>query len=143
MANIYKIIKTIEDNGGAVQDWAPLKSFQEKRLIVHNSKLYRIKENYNSSNSIINDIANDKLELLKVGSEERIIELSETIIANEDYILPLEYEVGSYDLNIFIEGFLFNRGQHYLEIGNPGEISSKIRFLSNIKSGYSLVVKIN
>ena len=57
------------------------------------------------------------------------------IEADSTYVLPLSYGVGSGQLRITVSGYIMYPGIDYEEIGNDGDISNQVKFLSNIEAG--------
>lgn len=65
-------------------------------------------------------------------TNRELITLSNTINSNENYTLPLKYEVGNDSLEVYYCDTKLKKNVDYNEIGNTGEISNTIQFLSSV-----------
>ena len=68
----------------------------------------------------------------QVALDQASITIENPIEANTDYTIPLNYTVGSEDLEVFYCGNKIQKDVDYTEVGNVGTISNKIQFKTAI-----------
>lgn len=68
----------------------------------------------------------------QVALDQASITIENPIEANTDYTIPLNYTVGSEDLEVFYCGNKLQKDVDYIEVGNVGIISNKIQFKTAI-----------
>lgn len=101
----------------------------------------------------------DKIERFAEKVNNKVIEIEEiidtlivtkTITLNEDvaeqaeYELPISYTVGNDSLKIHWQGVLLEQGEdgNYIEIGEPGQASNKVKFGWNLEAGETLIIEV-
>lgn len=68
----------------------------------------------------------------QIALDQASITIENPIEANTDYTIPLNYTVGSEDLEVFYCGNKIQKDVDYTEVGNVGTISNKIQFKTAI-----------
>lgn len=68
----------------------------------------------------------------QVALDQASVTIENPIEANTDYTIPLNYTVGSEDLEVFYCGNKLQKDVDYTEVGNVGTISNKIQFKTAI-----------
>lgn len=68
----------------------------------------------------------------QIALDQASITIENPIEANTDYTIPLNYTVGSEDLEVFYCGNKLQKDVDYIEVGNVGIISNKIQFKTAI-----------
>lgn len=110
-----------------------------------NDETVEFEEWFNRMKNQLSEDAAGKLQLeidsLKVTNH--LVTVNETIAENTDYIIPVNYTVGSDDLEIYWEGVLLIKDVNYTEVGTSGESSNIIQFLDwDVDVGESLMFKL-
>lgn len=86
---------------------------------------------FNNVKEILSEDAAGNL-LALIGNKttiNRVVVVTSTEIAeNTNYTIPLSYTVGDNSLEIFYMGEKLVKDEHYIEVGNEGEVSSIIQF---------------
>ena len=154
-ADIASDIDKLEAVGGGGSDSQGVREFTEgedyvaNSLLIHNSKLYIVKNPFTATI----DFSNHEADLEEVGKEYTPPETQEELVNNlvddieggVDYTLPngMSYIVGSKKLVIYVEGQMYFRGKHFTEVGNAGDVSSVIQFTSSVSKNYALLFRVN
>ena len=77
--------------------------------------------------------------------ETTIITLNENIAEQTEYELPISYTVGNDSLKIHWQGVLLEQGEdgNYIEIGEQGQASNKVKFGWTVKVGriFDFIIK--
>lgn len=68
----------------------------------------------------------------QIALDQASVTIENPIEANTDYTIPLNYTVGSEDLEVFYCGNKLQKDVDYTEVGNVGTISNKIQFKTAI-----------
>lgn len=87
-------------------------------------------------------------EITKIRKEQEIqlttVTVSTLIEKETEYTLPLKYVVGNHSLRVHWENVLLEEGEdgNYMEIGEPGTSSDKIKFGWDIEPGETLIIEV-
>ena len=70
--------------------------------------------------------------------------LNENVLEQTEYELPISYTVGNDSLKIHWQGVLLEEGEdgNYIEVGEKGQASNKVKFGWNLESGETLIVEV-
>jgi hypothetical protein len=72
--------------------------------------------------------------------EVKVVTIPEDIEPDTVYNIPLSYGVGSHQLRVTVSGYMMYPGVDYEEVGEEGEISNQVKFLTSIQRGSILGV---
>ena len=74
----------------------------------------------------------------------KTITLNEDVAEQTEYELPISYTVGNDSLKIHWQGFLLEQGEdgHYMEIGEKGQTSNKVKFGWDLEAGETLIIEV-
>lgn len=89
-----------------------------------------------SSNTNVHDYEQE----YNANPEVKVETIRNDIEPDTTYNLPLSYGVGSHQLRVTVSGYMMYPGVDYEEIGEEGEISNQIKFLTSIQAGSVLGV---
>ena len=84
-----------------------------------------------SSNTNIHDYEQE----YSATPEVKVVTIGNDIERDEIYNLPLSYGVGSHQLRITVSGYMMYPGEDYEEVGEEGQTSNQIKFLTSIEAG--------
>ena len=84
-----------------------------------------------SSNTNIHDYEQE----YSATPEVKVVTIGNDIEKDEIYNLPLSYGVGSHQLRITVSGYMMYPGVDYEEVGEEGQTSNQIKFLTSIEAG--------
>lgn len=75
---------------------------------------------------------------------EQVIQIASLILAGTEFELPFKYKVGNKSLCVHWENVLLEEGEegNYMEIGEPGQTSNKIKFGWDIEPGETLIIEV-
>lgn len=75
---------------------------------------------------------------------KQVIQISSLIPAGTEYELPCNYKVGNKSLSVHWENVLLEEGEegNYMEIGEAGATSNKIKFGWDIEPGETLIIEV-
>ena len=110
----------------------------------NNENQFDVKKALNDNLDKIDDFAGN----IKTKIDTLIV--TKTIILNEDveeqteYEFPISYTVGNDSLKIHWQGVLLEQGEdgNYIEVGEPGQASNKVKFGWNLESGETLIIEV-
>lgn len=99
-------------------------------------------ENLNSLQNNAEEAINNVEKNLTISKQ--IVKIDSLIPAETEYILPCNYKVGSNSLIVHWENVLLEEGEegNYMEIGEPGSTSNKIKFGWDIEPGETLIIEV-
>ncbi len=74
----------------------------------------------------------------------KTITLNEDIAEQKEYELPISYRVGNDSLKIYWQGVILEQGEdgNYIEVGEKGQASNKVKFGWNLEAGETLVIEV-
>ena len=109
----------------------------------NNTNAFDVKKALNDNLDKIDDFAeNIKTEINSL-VERKIVKITEDILAETEYELPINYVVGNRNLKIFWENVLLEEGEegNYIEVGEPGQTSNKVKFGLDLEPGETLIIE--
>ena len=110
----------------------------------NNTNQFDVKKALNDNLDKIDDfVGNIKTEINTL-INKKIVKITEDILAETEYELPISYTVGSGNLKIFWENVLLEEGEegNYMEVGDKDSTSNKIKFGWDIEPGETLIIEV-